>query len=68
MASKDNPSNNFPVLTECYLQHLQQQMVIRQLQTNPDTKPGLATGAHHKYYAEFKLETASGYTNSKEGF
>ena len=66
MSSKDNPSNNFPVLN-------------RMLSATPPTtnghttitktdsgyKPGLATfGAHSgKYYAEFKIETASGYTN-----
>ena len=66
MASKDNPSNNFPVLNRMLSATPPTTNGHTTItKTNSGYKPGLATfGAHSgKYYAEFKLETASGYTN-----
>ena len=68
LATEDNPSNNFPVLNRDIPATPPTSAIGGALQitkTNSGYKPGLATmGAFSgKYYAEFKLETASGYTN-----
>ena len=66
MSSKDNPSNNFPVLNRMLSATPPTTNGHTTItKTNSGYKPGLATfGAFAgKYYAEFKLETASGYTN-----
>ena len=66
LQTKDNPSNNFPVLNRMLSATPPTTNGHTTItKTNSGYKPGLATfGAHSgKYYAEFKLETASGYTN-----
>jgi hypothetical protein len=66
MDTKDNPSNNFPILNRMLsATPPTSKGCLTITKTNSGYKPGLATfGAFAgKYYAEFKLETASGYTN-----
>ena len=68
LATEDNPSNNFPILNTMIAYTPSTTAIGGALQitkTDSGYKPGLATfGAFAgKYYAEFKLETASGYTN-----
>ena len=64
--TKDNPSNNFPTLNRMLsATPPTSNGCLTFTKTNSGYKPGLSTfGAFAgKYYAEFKLETASGYTN-----
>ena len=64
--TKDNPSNNFPTLNRMFsATPPTSNGCLTITKTNSGYKPGLSTfGAFAgKYYAEFKLETASGYTN-----
>ena len=66
LTTKDNPSNNFPTLNRMLsATPPTSKGCLTITKTNSGYKPGLATfGAFAgKYYAEFKLETASGYTN-----
>ena len=66
LTTQDNPSNNFPTLNRMLsATPPTSKGCLTITKTNSGYKPGLATfGAFAgKYYAEFKLETASGYTN-----
>ena len=66
LTTQDNPSNNFPTLNRMLsATPPTSNGCLTITKTNSGYKPGLATfGAFAgKYYAEFKLETASGYTN-----
>jgi hypothetical protein len=66
LTTQDNPSNNFPTLNRMLsATPPTTNGCLTITKTNSGYKPGLATfGAFAgKYYAEFKLETASGYTN-----
>ena len=66
LTTQDNPSNNFPTLNRMLSQTPPTSNgCLTITKTNSGDKPGLSTfGAFAgKYYAEFKLETASGYTN-----
>ena len=66
LTTQDNPSNNFPTLNRMLsATPPTSKGCLTITKTNSGYKPGLATfGAFAgKYYAEFKLESASGYTN-----
>mgnify|MGYP003152323897 FL=1 len=66
LTTQDNPSNNFPTINRMLsATPPTSKGCLTITKTNSGYKPGLSTfGAHSgKYYAEFKLETASGYTN-----